>query len=583
MRYIKATLMSAIALAAVLAIAPAIALAETPDAGEAGDPTAVAAEDQQAADAVVALIDALPAADDITSADEGAIAAARDAYNQLTSEQKSLVANAQQLTEAESYLGVAIANDRNASDADAATMVSNAIGVLPIVDLGDFPEEDYPLVMQQTEEAEALYYALTDEQKALVIDVGRIRAMDQVIGSRMRSDDAAVDAADQQAGGVVRSMITAVFEKCHASNVNGSLQVDFSNIDKVQLQAEIDAANDAYHQLTYAQRYYVPNSGDLMSLEWLLFCDNAGVNTQVDQDAAAAVAQQIDSLPTEPTAEDEAAVAAAREAYSTLTPVQKAWVGESAYALDATETALGMNLRGIVVEKPEPPKVSAVKFDVKGGGKIELRPGYDAQGNPIPATAFPKEGDTVVFRVIPKAGQTLADPSDPSNLGVTWSYPGIRGINLLCVESGGLDFVAGSGEPGAIAEYAFVMPDAPVTITAKFVANDARYTVNTENVAPTSGSRMMIVGSDGKVAGKTADATAPTRHPKAGSKVYFRSVPAAGDKLQKFNVTYTYTGLDGKQHQKKLTTGNGITKVAPGLYCFTMPNVPVTVTSEFAK
>ena len=444
----KAPVLLAISLAFALLACPVAFADDVVEGGDAAEQQAIA--DQQAADAVAAQIDALPAAADITSADEDAIAAARDAYNQLTSAQKSLVANANALTEAESYLGAAIANERSTADADAANRVSTAIGVLPIVDLGDYAEEDYPLVMQQTEEVEALYYSLTDEQKALVLDISRIRAMDQEIGARMQSDDPAEAEADLQAGVAVREMISAIFSELDSYNESGYLQVDFTNVDKAQLQAEIDAANDAYHQLSYPQRHFVPNSGDLLTLEWLLICDNVGVDTKIEQDAAAAVAQQIADLPAEPTAEDEAAVAAAREAYSTLTPEQKTWVGQSAYSLDATETALGMCLRGVAIQKPEPPKVSSVKLLVSGGGKIELRPGFDAQGNPIPATSHPEEGSTVVFRVIPKGGQTLVNPSDdPANPSVTWSYPGIRQINLL-IEGGGLTRIAGTGAPGAI-------------------------------------------------------------------------------------------------------------------------------------
>ena len=276
----KAPVLLAISLAFALLACPVAFADDVVEGGDAAEQQAIA--DQQAADAVAAQIDALPAAADITSADEDAIAAARDAYNQLTSAQKSLVANANALTEAESYLGAAIANERSTADADAANRVSTAIGVLPIVDLGDYAEEDYPLVMQQTEEVEALYYSLTDEQKALVLDIGRIRAMDQEIGARMQSDDPAEAEADLQAGVAVREMISAIFSELDSYNESGYLQVDFTNVDKAQLQAEIDAANDAYHQLSYPQRHFVPNSGDLLTLEWLLICDNVGVDTKVE-------------------------------------------------------------------------------------------------------------------------------------------------------------------------------------------------------------------------------------------------------------------------------------------------------------
>ena len=48
-------------------------------------------------------------------------------------------------------------------------------------------------------------------------------------------------------------------------------------------------------------------------------------------------------------------------------------------------------------------------------------------------------------------------------------------------------------------------------------------------------------------------------------------------------MTYTYTGLDGKKQTVKMITGNGITSHGGGLYSFTMPCYPVTLTGEFSK
>ena len=116
----------------------------------------VAAEkalDTLAAAEVEKLIEALPK--EITLKDKEAVEAARAAYGKLTDTQKKLVKNLQKLTDAEKAL-----------DALAAAEVEKLIDALPEkITLND---------KKAIEEARKAYTALTDDQKALVKNLGKL-------------------------------------------------------------------------------------------------------------------------------------------------------------------------------------------------------------------------------------------------------------------------------------------------------------------------------------------------------------------------------------------------------------------------
>ena len=134
-------------------------LAKLTDAEAALAAAEKAAADQEAADAVVALFDALPA--DITLEDKAAIEAARAAYDALTADQKALVSAEElaKLTAAEEALAAA---EKAAADQKAANDVVALFDALPAV-------ENITLDNKEAiEAARAAYNALTDEQKALV-------------------------------------------------------------------------------------------------------------------------------------------------------------------------------------------------------------------------------------------------------------------------------------------------------------------------------------------------------------------------------------------------------------------------------
>ncbi|MBQ7149252.1 MAG: hypothetical protein IJR96_10960 [Pseudobutyrivibrio sp.] len=103
------------------------------------------------------MIEALPAATDVTTANEDAIEAARAAYNALTDNQKSKVSadTLKKLTDAEAAL-------KEATDTAAANTVSEKINALPAAANVKTSNKE------AIEAARAAYNALTDDQKSKV-------------------------------------------------------------------------------------------------------------------------------------------------------------------------------------------------------------------------------------------------------------------------------------------------------------------------------------------------------------------------------------------------------------------------------
>ena len=120
-----------------------------------------AVADKAAADAVTALIDALPAAADTTLENADAVAAARAAFDKLTEAQQSLVSAdaTAKLKDCEAKIA-----DLEAAEADkaAAAKVTEAINALPAADKITLENKE------AVEAARAAFDALTETQQALV-------------------------------------------------------------------------------------------------------------------------------------------------------------------------------------------------------------------------------------------------------------------------------------------------------------------------------------------------------------------------------------------------------------------------------
>ena len=117
--------------------------------------------DTAAANAVKEKINALPAADKVTTADKAAIEAARKAYDALTKDQQKKVTTdtLKKLTEAEKALAAA---EKEASDADTAKAVSDKINALPAADQVITADKAAIEAVRQA------YDTLTPDQKAKV-------------------------------------------------------------------------------------------------------------------------------------------------------------------------------------------------------------------------------------------------------------------------------------------------------------------------------------------------------------------------------------------------------------------------------
>ena len=272
--------------------------------------------DQEAADAVLALFDALPAADAVTLDDKTAIEAARAAYDALTDDQKALVTpeDLAKLTAVEESLAAAEKATADQQEADAVVVLFDA---LPAV--ADITLEDKAAI----EAARAAYDALTDDQKALVSaeELAKLTAAEEALAAAEKS------AADQEAA----NDVVALFDALPAA-------------DAVTLNDKeaIEAARAAYEALTDEQKALV-SPEDLAKLTDAEATLAAAEKAAADQEAANAVVVLFDALPAADavTLDDKEAIEAARAAYDALTADQKALVSpEDLAKLTAAEEAL---------------------------------------------------------------------------------------------------------------------------------------------------------------------------------------------------------------------------------------------------
>ena len=119
------------------------------------------ADQQAAVDAVISRIDALPS--DITPDKRADVEAARSAFDALTSVQQNHVSNLSVLEQAE----------KSIADQEAAAAVAALIDALP----SDITPDDEA----QVEAARSAYDALTDDQKRLVGNAGRLEAAEETL------------------------------------------------------------------------------------------------------------------------------------------------------------------------------------------------------------------------------------------------------------------------------------------------------------------------------------------------------------------------------------------------------------------
>ena len=267
------------------------------------------AADAEAAAPVIAALEALPPAANLTLADEGAVTAARTAYDALTASQKALVAEAL-VSNLEACEAKIPELRKAAEDEAAAAPVIAAIEALPEPDALSL--EDAGAVSA----ARAGYDALSAAQQALVGDglVGKLAACEARVAELL--EELAQQEAEAAAA-VVDGLIDAIGDPVTLDDA-----------------AAIATARAAYEALSDEAKALVTGLPELEAAEGAL----AALR---DAAAAAAVDEAIAGLPapSDVTQADEAAIVAAREAYEALSDEAKALV-TGLPDLEAAEAAL---------------------------------------------------------------------------------------------------------------------------------------------------------------------------------------------------------------------------------------------------
>lgn len=249
-------------------------------------------KDREAANKVIALIDAIPTPVTLDSKD--AINAARSAYNMLTANQKGYVTNYSKLTAAEAALEQLEAAEREKAKVNEVIVLINAIP--DPVTLNDKPA---------VEAARKAYDALTADQKKDVINYSKLVDAENAIAALEALEKATAE--DRAAAQTVIDII---------DNLPDPITLN----DK----EAVEAARSAYENLTDTQKQLVTNLSKLVKAEDTIAALEAyEAASEADKAAADKVIDMIDKLPDNITLDDKEAVEAARKAYDELTDAQK--------------------------------------------------------------------------------------------------------------------------------------------------------------------------------------------------------------------------------------------------------------------
>ena len=263
---------------------------------------------------VIAAIDALPAADKLTLEDKDAVVKARNLYDALDDEAKSVISNYSKLTEAEARIKeLEKGQTQKEKDKAAAEKVAAAINALPSSDALTLD----PYVLQLLDNIQAEYNALTEAQKALVTNYSTLQYLRNLI-------------PDLKAAAAVVDKIKAIGE------------VTSDNYQKKQ--ALVIEARTAYDALTADQKKRVTNYAELEKAELFIrrqstdakvgyvisFIDELNITTSSTgalSDGPLKLTEKNNNVPTEKIWNSwKDYVANARALYNTLDDQQKAQV-----------------------------------------------------------------------------------------------------------------------------------------------------------------------------------------------------------------------------------------------------------------
>ena len=347
--------------------------------------------DKEAAEAVIAQIDALPTAENVTLEHQEAVDAARDAYSKLTDDQKKLISKetTDKLESAEKKIAQLL-------EEKAADLVLEEINALPSKDNLTLDDE------VALAGAEAHYNALSDAQKEYltgkaaesVAKLGELRTQLEKL-KKDAADKAAADAVTEKLNALpseedVMFQDEAVLKQAREAyeQLDDTQKALVSNeaYDKLEkaekkleaLKAEVEAvtkqiqelpavgdltledeekvalARSAYDALNADQKRQLTESG---VLDTLLTAENQISLLEREKEEAEKVAQQINSLPEVKDLKlaDKTAVEAARKAYDALSDNQKAMIEDAKKALEEREAEI-KRLQELAdnTDKPDP-------------------------------------------------------------------------------------------------------------------------------------------------------------------------------------------------------------------------------------
>ena len=347
--------------------------------------------DKEAADAVIAQIDALPTAENVTLEHQEAVDAARDAYSKLTDDQKKLVSRetTDKLERAEKKIAQLL-------EEQAADLVLEEMNALPSKDNLTLDDE------VALAGAEAHYNALSDAQKEYltgkaaesVAKLGELRTQLEKL-KKDAADKAAADAVTEKLNALpseedvmfqdeavlkqAREAYDALSEdqkKFVSGEAYDKLEKAEKKLEALKVEAEavtkqiqelpavgdlkledaekVSLARSAYDALNADQKRQLTESG---VVDTLLTAENQISLLEREKEEAEKVAQQINSLPEVKDLKlaDKTAVEAARKAYDALSDNQKAMIEDAKKALEEREAEI-KRLQELAdnTDKPDP-------------------------------------------------------------------------------------------------------------------------------------------------------------------------------------------------------------------------------------
>lgn len=332
--------------------------------------------DKEAADAVIAQIDALPTAENVTLEHQEAVDAARDAYSKLTDDQKKLVSK-----ETTDKLECAEEKIAQLLEEQAADLVLEEINALPSKEALTLDDE------VALAGAEAHYNALSAAQKEYlngkapesVAKLGELRTQLEKL-KKDAADKAAADAVTEKLNALPseedvmfqdEAVLKQAREAYDALSDDQKKFVSGEAYDKLEkaekkleaLKAEAEAvtkqiqelpavgdlkledaekvslARSAYDALNADQKQKLTEDG---VLDTLLTAENQIGLLEREKEEAQKVAEQINSLPEvkELKLADKTAVEQARKAYDALSESQKAMIKDAKTALEEREAEI---------------------------------------------------------------------------------------------------------------------------------------------------------------------------------------------------------------------------------------------------